>query len=162
MMRASAGGKVFAFEPHPDVFEHLKDNVDRIRQHQQNVASVQLHNFALSDRSGSSTLVLNDAATGVRFSENEGVSRIGEPKPGEEAVEVMTHSLDQVMGEMHVDVMKIDVEGHELQVLQGAKSMLRSGQVENIVFEDHNGWVVMCIIFWLRADTIFIDWVDLY
>lgn len=54
----------------------------------------------------------------------------------EEAVNVQT--LDQVVGELrikHIDLLKIDVEGHELSVLKGAVKTLKSGKIQYIQFE---------------------------
>ena len=37
-----------------------------------------------------------------------------------------------------VDVMKIDVEGHELQVLLGSRKLLETGAIRDIIYEDHS------------------------
>ena len=37
-----------------------------------------------------------------------------------------------------IGVMKLDVEGHELQVLKGAKKLLQQQRIRDCVFEEHN------------------------
>ena len=55
---------------------------------------------------------------------------------GEEEVTVQT--IDDFCGEMaieQIDFLKIDTEGHDLQVLRGAESMLRQGRISAIQVE---------------------------
>ena len=47
--------------------------------------------------------------------------------------------LDDVIGAERVGVMKIDVEGHEHQVLEGSAHALHAHRIRHIVFEDHHG-----------------------
>ena len=47
--------------------------------------------------------------------------------------------LDALVSETRIDVMKVDVEGHELAVLKGASALLDRRAIRNIVFEEHGG-----------------------
>jgi FkbM family methyltransferase len=123
-------GRLFAFEPHPELFSVLQQNIAV-----SNAAgcSVHLYRAALGARSGAGFLVV---PTG--FDVNDGLShmtdRHGDPRDGF-AVDVVT--LDDVLGESRVQLMKLDVEGYELQVLHGAAGALREGRLLHVVFEDH-------------------------
>lgn len=49
---------------------------------------------------------------------------------------IEVHRLDEILfGEVHVLLLKIDVEGHELKVLEGATGILQKGYIKNIVIE---------------------------
>jgi hypothetical protein len=46
--------------------------------------------------------------------------------------------LDEVLAHLsHIDVLKIDIEGHELDALQGADRFLSQRKIRHIIFEDH-------------------------
>jgi len=111
MLRVAPEGRHYAFEPLPDLFRDLR----RRFGHRPNV---ELFNLALSDRSGRATfqhVVTNHAYSGLR--------RRRYDRPNEEVVEITVdvQPLDQVLpAAQHVDLIKIDVEGAELEVLRGA------------------------------------------
>lgn len=44
-------------------------------------------------------------------------------------------TLDQVFAGKRIFFLKIDVEGHELEVLQGAQGLLSERRIDNVVFE---------------------------
>lgn len=111
-------GKVIAFEPHPVVFERLQRNAG---------LNVELHQVALSSENGTAILS-ND------FHEaNQGSASIARSDSGDRH-EVATARLDSLVTK-DVGVMKLDVEGHELEVLAGAEGLL--GRIRDIVFEEH-------------------------
>ncbi len=113
---------VLAFEPEPEN------------------AARWLRNAALNDarRSRLETIALG-AAVGsaeiVRGSES-GQSRIA--TKGEHGIRVPVDTLDAYsdrLGLQSIDVLKIDVEGYEPHVFQGASRLLREGRIETIVCE---------------------------
>jgi len=132
--RSGKGGKVVAFEPHPELFAELKFNVETLAQPIR-YASAQLHNLALSNKEGDAFLDL-----GTAWSTNRGVAKIAssEPNGSHQKVPVKIATLDQVLGEQSVGVCKIDVEGHELLVLRGASSLLGNRCIRDIILEDHD------------------------
>lgn len=72
-----------------------------------------------------------------------------------DAQPVQVVTLDQVIAAFRLDVVdfvKIDVEGHELAVLQGARGALRAGQIKALAFEFGSGN--------LNARTFFHDFWD--
>lgn len=69
---------------------------------------------------------------------------------------VIVTTLDAVVAEQEltrIDYLKIDVEGHELAVLQGAQTCLRSGTVRALAFEFGSGQI--------NSRTFFHDFWDL-
>jgi hypothetical protein len=54
-------------------------------------------------------------------------------------VNVPVETVDAVLGDRHVGVMKVDVEGYEFPLLQGAARALKEHRIRHIVFEDHAG-----------------------
>ena len=136
-------GRVLAFEPNPNITPWLKRNVERAREHFE-IAAVELHATALGAAAGTATLVLPDASAA-----NDGLAHIVEVNRSERSlhgrteagrrVRVSVEKLDDVIGARPVGVMKIDVEGHELEVLEGAAQALHARRIRHIVFEDHKG-----------------------
>jgi FkbM family methyltransferase len=132
--RAGAGGSVISFEPHPQVFELLASNV--ARWNASGVAPVDPHQVALSDRDG--TAELN---AGPLFHANMGLATLNEPATATEAdilLPVSVQRLDNMLGDRDIGLLKIDVEGHEPEVLRGATKLLDSGRIRDIIFEDHD------------------------
>lgn len=131
--RVGLDGIVHAFEPHPDIIRDLDANVKSWPSPP--ASRVELHQVALSDCDREGILV--DA---VGFDTNRGISFIGEDEHVEAGTthDVPLRRLDGMsLGSSSFGVMKLDVEGHEEAVLVGAERMLNSGQIRDIVFEDH-------------------------
>jgi len=102
-------GKVFAFEPVPRNLAFLKKHLEM-----NDVQNVRVFNAAVSDRSGV-----------AQFS--EGPSNSMGKLAGEGALTVELVSLDGLLAEGKItrpNYMKIDVEGAEFSVLQGARNLL--------------------------------------
>ena len=94
--------KVTSFEPVPDHFECLVKNTERYH-------NIERHSIALSNTAGN--VYIN------QHIENSGMSCITDSTTG---LPVKTNTLDSYNLE-NVDIIKIDVEGYEPEVLQGAE-----------------------------------------
>lgn len=125
-------GRVHAFEPHPQIFRELEANVAGWRMLR--IAPITLYELALSNCGG--TVRLHEPAYG--FSENRGLaSLVHNSEDGGKAYKVTAARLDHLIsGDASIELLKVDVEGHELAVFEGAESLLRSKKIRDIVFEE--------------------------
>ena len=110
----SEDGRLLAFEPIPDSFEQLSENV-RLNALEKNVACLQL---AISNQEGQLTLftpkISGSSATSARNLH---------PEEDFTKQEVSVRTLDLVFESLMIeecDLIKVDVEGAELMVIQGA------------------------------------------
>jgi len=121
--------KVFAFEPHRATFEALSSNVRDPR--------FKAFNLALSDQEGPAPFFdYGSQSCGHSLVENAPYAvRTNAPS---KTVTVERSTLDgfcDTHGIAQIDVLKVDTEGHDLTVLQGAKGMLGSGRIKFVYVE---------------------------
>lgn len=124
-LAAVAGLRIIAIEPNPMSADVLQQNIEL-----NHIADlVELHRVAVGSEEGVGELVTNDE-------HNFGMTSI---KEGDGDVRIQT--LDQLVAERDVVVMKIDIEGMEPQALEGAgETIARSRpaiyvEVANLVME---------------------------
>jgi FkbM family methyltransferase len=116
MLRCAPGGTHFAFEPLPDHFAGLAKKY-------RDDPAVRLFELALSDAAGATKfhhVVTNPGYSGIR--------RRHYDRSNEQVVEIAVQMarLDDVLPVgIDIRLMKVDVEGAELQVFRGASAMLR-------------------------------------
>jgi FkbM family methyltransferase len=121
-------GSVIALEPDPRHFARLTRNVEMNR-----FTSIRALQVAAASRDGIVTLAgyADDA-------ENRGVSRIADRANTAHRFDVSCTTIDRVTASCaRVDVVKIDVEGAELDVLGGMRDGLASARYASIVLELH-------------------------
>jgi FkbM family methyltransferase len=119
MASASPTTRVLAVEPDPE-------NYAVLTQSGTHAPGVQMLNVAVSRHDGSATFLMDSVtgATGTLESEAETYNRrhFGEAS---RSLVVPTRSLDSLSGEYGTpDLIKIDVEGHESSVIEGAAQLL--------------------------------------
>jgi FkbM family methyltransferase len=113
---ATIASQVHAFEPIPRIHAVLRQNVE-----QNALANVTLHQLALSDHDGSATIHM--VKTG-----NFGASSFDKRSDDTEEVTVQQRRGDSLLATLalpKVDLVKIDVEAHEVFVLRGLMETLR-------------------------------------
>ena len=128
---AGPGSRVLAFEPHPELFAVLERNVADARRHW-SAARVDTYRAALGARAGLAALHVPPD-----FETNDGLARI-EPGSNQQSLTVAVATLDEVLGDAPVGVLKLDVEGFEPQVLEGAAHALEARRIKHIIYEDHS------------------------
>lgn len=118
--------KVYAFEPNPITYEVLKINSTYVAEHK----NVIPFNFGLSDAEGSLPFNVNPAnigGSGIINRNNRNVN---------DSIFIDVKTLDKFdeLKDVSVALIKIDVEGHELNALRGAKDTI-SRDMPAILFE---------------------------
>jgi FkbM family methyltransferase len=119
-------GRVIAYEPEPDNFRQLDLN----RLHAQaRGASIEAVNAACGEREGTLYLSLGSEST------LHTVVPVG--RAGMRAIPAVALSddLPRRLPGREVRLLKIDVEGFEVEVLAGAASMAREGRIEHLLVE---------------------------
>lgn len=121
---------VLAFEPHPL-------SAQRLVEHYGGDPRVTIKQVGLG--SEPTTLVLYDRGD-MRGSSHASLYRsVITDMHGQETseVEVVISTLDAEMGtfEARIDLLKIDTEGHDLEVLRGARNLLASSKIGVVQFE---------------------------
>jgi FkbM family methyltransferase len=110
------GGRVYAFEPASQQFGRLRDNASR-----NGFSQVLSHKLAFSDRSGEAVLHLDD-----EFNTGAASLRQAGPKNIRDEIVACT-TLDDFIESQSIerlDIIKIDVEGHESAVLHGGQKTI--------------------------------------
>ena len=110
---------------------------------------------AISSAKGDAKLIC-----GTTFEENQGTASLtrGSQISGAGVFDVSKTTLIEALPPSStVGVMKIDVEGHELDVLMGCEELLSSQRVRDVVFEDAAGALpAIAALLWRHRYSIFL------
>lgn len=130
VQQARRGARVYAFEPNPDCYRRLRKAVAA---------------NGLEDRVTALNCALGAAAGSVELIVPKGLTTMGSLRPewtsagGGHGVSVPVDTIDRVasvQGIRRIDLLKVDVEGLEIDVLQGARETL--DRVDRVVVEYHS------------------------
>lgn len=129
--RVGPAGHVAAFEPNPEIFPFLRDNIAINGLDQRTT----LHQIALSDRAGEGLLRFDYANMG-------GGSLVEQPREFEEYRSVPTVRGDDLLGpDAAFEVMKFDIEGFEPLAAAGlADTIARSREAAIVVEVSGPAW----------------------
>jgi len=123
-----ATGRVLSFEPSNYVASLLHETIQV-----NSIQSIDLYRYALGREN--STAVLSD---GLPTNHTPTFFAPGSGSP------VQIRVLDEVLDEKkidRVDLMKIDVEGFELEVLSGAEKAVSEGKIRSVLIEFNSHWL---------------------
>lgn len=127
---------VYSFEPTPKVYERLKENIKL-----NNFKNIFPHNLALSNKNGVSSLHLEEDPSLDAWNKLISNHVINQSN---KMIDVKTISLDDFLRDQDIKLeetifIKIDVEGWEKYVLEGAENLLKKGNpIFLIEFNDEN------------------------
>lgn len=118
--RAFPDVQLISFEPVPETFSYLKNNVEQL-----GIQNATLHQVAVSNFEGTVQMEVPSYASGgknfyqSRISNNDTMGGGGIP--------VRAAKLDTLVADVSkpISFIKIDVEGHELSAIEGAQETLR-------------------------------------
>ena len=138
------GADVQVFEPNPDCSRVLSAwAVAKPRVH--------VHGVALSDQPGTATLHIPQDDAGIEHDASASLVHVDFPSARQVPVELRT--LDS-FGFADIGFIKIDVEGHESDVLQGARLTLQDSRPALLIEieQRHNSRPIAEIFDWLSSD----------
>jgi FkbM family methyltransferase len=123
-----SAGRVYSFEPNPAAFARLKCIIRAYA-----LTSVHAENCAIAAEEGTATLYVPKGDTGATLSETSPVAEGAASQP------CRVRTLDAFWMEQSetapLTLLKIDVEGAELDVLAGAQTLLSSSNPPMVIFE---------------------------
>ncbi len=120
--------RLYCFEPGIEAYKALERNLNDER--------IKVFNFALGSEDGYKILHYDEAGSGMASLTKRRLEHFGIELDKSEPVKIKT--LDMVCRELgisHVDLLKIDVEGHELDVLKGASDLFSRKAIDSVQFE---------------------------
>jgi len=122
--KVGKNGKIYSFEANPIILEELKKNIGKNNFH-----NIEVRCCALGAFEGKGLLFEN------KFSENRGASTMLENDNSDDKnYQVPVSTLDSLFFE-NCNLIKIDVEGWEMEVLKGGKQFFSSTNAPAIIIE---------------------------
>jgi len=125
----SKSGKVWAFEPEPNNYEALVENIKLNK-----AVNVKTFQKAVGKENGRSPLFVPGTFSGE-------CSLVHKSNRPNKVVDVEVVALDSILAGEKIDIIKIDVEGGEIGVLLGAKELIRSNPAIKIFAELSQSWL---------------------
>lgn len=121
-------GKVFSFEPSPVHFDSLNKNILRNK-----LDNIKTFNLAVSNKKG--VVSFYEAGSGSSLIKKEAETHIGRKIKPIRVKAVTLNDFTKKEKIKHIDFIKIDVEGWDLQVLKGASDLLKVKDAPDVMVE---------------------------
>jgi FkbM family methyltransferase len=126
-------GKVFSFEPNPRTAEILKLNAT-ITQMTDDACAIDVKEVALGNRNGEFNLMYMPNMSGGAYISNE--PNAFRTEKGWANTQVLVRKWSEIFpSNFRPDLIKIDVEGHEVDVLHGVDDFINSNEGFSILME---------------------------
>jgi FkbM family methyltransferase len=121
-------GSVLSFEPHPVLFKKLNQNLEEYL----NLGIVRVYNIAIGESPADGFLIEEEG-----FLANQGTSRV-DFKNCEKTIrhKIRIETIDNIVNNNKISLLKMDVEGFEEFVLRGASKLLEKKSIRDIIYED--------------------------
>lgn len=124
--------KILAFEPNPYAREILEENIFI-----NNLANIDVLPYAITDETNRKPFYIDTSANNWQSTGSFSKSSWNNELVNNTEVNVETRKLSTFLNDTVVDLLKIDVEGAELKILNECKNFL--GSVKAIILEYHPG-----------------------
>ena len=143
MLKTFPKSKIFSFEPQPDIYKKLNEKY-------KNYNNVTTFKLGLSNTKNNLSLYLNSANNSVSSSFNplnldsNSIKRNLHPKENfhknnnQKIIPVEVDTLDNISENTNIsniDILKLDTQGHELEILEGAKKLLKNKKIKVVISE---------------------------
>lgn len=122
---------IYAVEPQITAYSVLKEKYTKNGQ-------TKIFNFGFSNKIGKSVIYSNGDSSVFASLHPRKIKCMSLAVPLNKRQQIVLHTLDSFCSKNKVssiDLLKIDTEGHELRVLQGASKMLQGNKIKYIQFE---------------------------
>lgn len=120
---------IHSFEPNPLLYPYLEKNLKKI------IKNINLYNVGLSDKNGDVTLKLPIRSKSIFKDNIEELFKLGAASihpiktfDNYKSIPVKIKKLDDIDLKNKIKFMKIDVEGHELEVIKGATETIKKNK----------------------------------
>lgn len=121
--------RIYSFEPSKNTYERFLETTKKIDV-------IIPHNFGFSDKEYHQTLFTNSEGSGLASVYQRKLDHFGIKMDITEEIKLTTIDLYCVQNNIEqIHFLKIDIEGHELSALHGAKNMIEKGAIDFIQFE---------------------------
>ena len=144
---------VHAFEPNPLIYPFLEKNLTKI------VKNMTLKNLALSDSNGDVNLRIPSRSKSIFKTNYEEIYKLGcatihegNKIDNKNNFKVKKIKLDDLLEDKNISFLKIDVEGHEREVITGSKKIIKKNKPVLLVEieERHNNFPILDTIEFIK------------
>lgn len=123
--------EIYSFEPFEANFNQLVHNT-------RDTVAIRSHRLALTDRNGSMDVLIDNVANSEwnSITEKRQVEMKNSSDVSKESVLLSRgDSFCDVQGISGIDILKIDTEGHDLEVIRGFEGMFEKGKILSVIVE---------------------------
>ncbi len=122
---------IYCFEPSKNTFECLENNVKG-----KDIKNISLFNFGFGEKCERVAFFSNRQGSGIASVYKRRLDHFNIQMDFSEEIDLSTiDNFVKERGIPHINLLKLDVEGHELMVLAGARDFINSRSIDFIQFE---------------------------
>lgn len=132
-------GAVVAFEPHPQNYESLRRNIK-----QNDLSNISAEKIALANENTVGVLTLEDTEAGAGGNTLESKHRSDDLFESSQEIDIIVRQGDMILEKdiPFPNVIKIDVEGAELDTIKGMETILSDDKCREVFCEVHKHYSV--------------------
>ena len=128
LMEAKLVKKVYGIEPNPETFKYLKRSVKLNK-----LKNVKLLNMAIGDKKDILPFFVSESWNWSRFLDKEKTG-----KDIKKEIKVKVDKLDNLFIKQKIDLVRMDVEGYEINIIKGMEKIIKNSPELIIVLEFHS------------------------